>query len=556
MDERPSDSDSRVELSRERRRRINQAFRDGDLRTCLVEIKTELQESSGESDLLKALPKVQDRYITEVITPLIEEHKWEDAEKELDFVQSVGDPAGEVAGVVDLLRKRIDEHKSSKASPAPSVDATEKADRNTSESEMSEEAEEELWREAHAVLRQGEQAWAEGKKRQARSFVEKLNSYPIDDHDFLLRKDGLEKLLDESEAHLSRPTKREASAGKWVVVLAIILACTLIIVFLLDRFSAPEKSKEDELIPEPRIADSVRIEPDIGYIRISGIDSSAVVLDEDGGVIGRAVHVLPLPSGEHAIRIRSDGFRDTLISLEIAQAETIYIPISMRPKLPPRGWIRFQSRPTEASVVMESGSSIGTTPLDSVVFEPGRYTFIFKKPGYVPTTLSTNVRESTLVTVMGELPVWHDTGRYQLNARPWAYVYVNGDSLGPTPLTTRDMPTAIYHTFLFRAEDGRELARRLKLDPSRSSPTPVTVEFPEPGTLAVTTIDSVTSVLIWATIKIDERILGDSPNEFSLSPGAVTIRAERDGYRPVVREVTIKPGQRVTLTLALPPYRS
>ena len=556
MIDKPLDNDSRVEQSRERRRRINQAFREGDLKVCLTEIQVELEETSGESDLLNALPKVQIRYLAEVVNPLVQEQKWNEAEQELDFVQSVGTPDEEVTSAIDTLRGQIRSLRTENISSPPQEHEPEKTDHPNSDSEISEDLEEKVWREAHAVLRQGEQAWAEGKKRHARNLMKKLDSYSIDDHDFLLRKDGLMKLLDESESHISRPARREASAVRWVLVLAMILASALIAVLLLDHFSDSQDMQIEHDADLPQITDSVRTEPDLGYIRISGIDTAAIVLDEDGGVIGRAARVLPIPSGNHAIRVRSDGYRDSLISLRIARAETIDISVNLRPSPPPRGWIQFRSRPSGASIVGESGTIIGTTPLDSVIFEPGRYSFTMKKQGYVPTSVRADVTEAALITVTGELPIWHETGRFQLNSRPWAYVFVNGDSLGPTPLTTPDMPTAIPHTFMFRTSDGRELTKRLRLDPARSSPTPVTVDFPAPGIIAVATIDSVTGVPMWATISADSRVLGESPAEFSLSSGITTIRAEREGYQAVERTIEIKPGQRVTLTLALPPYRS
>ncbi len=546
-----SSQDAQVEASRQRRRRINQAFRDGDLELCLREIKIEIEETQGESALLGALPKVQERYIEQIIESDISSRELAKAQRELDFVLSVGPTTDSVAGKAQEARARIEQAR--KAEKSTDVESGEGPKEASSIPEGDpEEERDKAWVEAHRVLKEAEKAWADDKKKVARKLVEQLDGFSIDDHDFILRKEGLTRLLDEANHAETPPGHHDTSAVRWVALLGIILAVAMIAIFLMDRSKSSSPLEEVErTIEEP-----ARSEPALGWLQITGVDSSAVVRDESGDIVGSAMHLLGFPQGEQEIRVGAKGYVDTLLVLAIARAETLLVPVFLREEPPAQGWMSLRSHPSGATVTLENGERLGTTPLDRISFSPGSYRLRLTMEGRIPTTVQVAVRADAVDITDVELPLWHQTGKLQLNSSPWAYVFLNGDSLGPTPLTTGELKTDTTHELLFRAADGLELKKQVRLDPSRATPTPVTVEFPQPGILAVTTTDSLTGTPVWANIWTGSRRLGESPGEFKLAPGEFAIRIEKSGYDPREFTINISPGERVSLTLALMPHSS
>jgi hypothetical protein len=73
----------------------------------------------------------------------------------------------------------------------------------------------------------------------------------------------------------------------------------------------------------------------------------------------------------------------------------------------------------------------------------------------------------------------------------------------------------------------------------------VVVEDDAPGRLQI-------GVRPWAVVRIDDRTIGETPvAPLALPPGVYTARFEHPDYQPLVRRVTVRPGETVRLQVDL-----
>ncbi len=527
---------------RERRKRINQAFREGNLALCLEEITRGLSDEPEESTLIKALGLVQGRYIGELVEPLIADGKIEEAEKALMSLQKSGTLSQELREAIKATREHLEQQRPKPPVPEEELDVSEK------------------------VMRKAEKAWAAGNRKETKQILRSLHELPLDDHDVVLRRDGLRRLVEqEDKKGGSRGGEHHFSALRWMLLLVIILALAAGVFWIT---STPSGRSMVGLVTEdadrPGIAAQSQSDTrqvaetrsDVGWIWIETGRVLAEVRDEAGLAVGSTMEAIQVPSVVVTLEVGAEGYFDTVITCEIAQEETTVISLELR-KLPPvEGFLTVFSEPQGAEATLEGLRNLGVTPLQRMALQPGNYKLKLTANGMVPFREDVGIESERLTTVTAKLKRWNNVGKFQLNSVPWAFVFVNGDSLGPTPLTTARLATNVYHDLLFRTAGGIEVRKRLMLDPGRAEPTPVTMTFPKPGLLAISTTDFLTGQPIWAPVWNGERKLGDSPGEFMVSPGVISLRVVKPGYSPAESTVTIAPGSRKVLNFALVPEGS
>jgi hypothetical protein len=128
---------------------------------------------------------------------------------------------------------------------------------------------------------------------------------------------------------------------------------------------------------------------------------------------------------------------------------------SPRPESPPRGTpripdppaapggpvvrlVRIESDPPGASVLLESGASIGKTPLQMDVTSLAGRKVVLSKDGYERQSVPTDALASGPVFRAELLPLIGTVEAIQ--AIPWAKVYLGNRLLGETPLTAVRLP--------------------------------------------------------------------------------------------------------------------
>jgi hypothetical protein len=534
---------------RERRRRINQAFREGNFERCLREIVAGLSDEPDEPHLIKALALVQNRFTDEIIRPLVKEGKHAEARRAIVTLEGHGKLGPEASAALRPLKLRIESARALQEQ-APSLPVKSRVDdRSEEELDVSEKA-----------MRKAERAWAGGRKKEAIQLLRTLNQLPLEDDDLILRRDGLRRLVEHDERETLVATERHVSAWRWVLVLVLILSAAIVATFVTGRggFMGLNLRETPDALQE-RDADS-DVELDTqrsrGWVLFEAPGVAGDVHDSAGLVIGSLGELISVPVGDVGVRIDANGFRDTTLSMVVTADETLVVPIELRSLPPVDGRLSFRTVPAGATVMVDGRKQTGVTPFGPLSIPPGRYRIRFEMKGRVPQVRQAEVGSGTTTVVEASLPEWHFYGRFQLNSRPWSYVFVNGDSIGPTPVTTGELATDIDHALLFRTEKGLEIRKTVQLYPGRADPTPLTVEFPKPGRLAIATTNSVTGRPVSARVFANGRLIGNSFEEFELSPGTVAIRFEKMGYSPAESTVTIFAGSRKELTLSLVPEGS
>lgn len=507
-----------AEAARQRRRRINEAFRSGDLRVCLREVAAGLREDPSDATMTKALGVVQTRFMAEVVEPAAAESRWEDVAQALSELGATSLPA-EMERRVAELQEKI---RKSRTPPEHALDVREK------------------------TLRKAEEAWAAGKRREARDLLRSLDGLPMDDHDLTLRREGLARLMEQDVIAAPRDGIQPHTAGRWVVLLVV---AAVAVVALLALRGVIFPSAPPEAPSAPPVA--VETAPAEGYVAFAVTPQDAAVRDLDG-VLGTAAEVVTLPHGLHSITVTAPGYHDTTVAVTVTAAETLTVAVELRPAEPAEGSLALRSSPPGALVLLGGVTSLGVTPLEATL-EPGTHRLLVSADGRVSEWVQVRIRPGETTDTSVTLSPRYPYGQLQINAVPWAFVFINGDSLGPTPLTTGNLATGVEHECVFRRPDGSLIRQRVRLDPKRGTPTPLTVGEAKPALLAVAVRDSTSGRPSWVNVWIGSRLLGTAPGEFEVPSGEVTVRLEREGYETVVRELELTQGQRTELSVALKP---
>ena len=173
------------------------------------------------------------------------------------------------------------------------------------------------------------------------------------------------------------------------------------------------------------------------------------------------------PDREYQLRVSKEGFepyeeifqvaagealrlRATLVAV-VAEAEiSTPPPEEATPEPPPVETppaIVFRSTPRGAQVVIE-GEVVGTTPYRLRTGEPGTTVFAtLKLEGHHDEFVSMTFPETgTVYSSRYEMQVPHAVGRawLRINATPWADVYVDGEHVGQTPISSLEVEPGTY----------------------------------------------------------------------------------------------------------------
>jgi hypothetical protein len=172
-------------------------------------------------------------------------------------------------------------------------------------------------------------------------------------------------------------------------------------------------------------------------------DGARVIVD------GSARGVTPLVVGElaigsHEVLLQTDAtsIRQT-VTIEPGATASLVVPLSA-PAGPVSGWISV-SMPFDAQI-FETGRLIGTTSTDRLMLSVGRHELEFVNDvlGY-RQQVAVQVLPGKVAPVRPELP----RGVLNVNAVPWAEVWIDGDRAGETPIG--NMQVAIgAHEIVFR----------------------------------------------------------------------------------------------------------
>ncbi len=253
--------------------------------------------------------------------------------------------------------------------------------------------------------------------------------------------------------------KRKIPGLVWVALAALVLAVAIGAVALRaviggDEGGGGQAADDDATAVAPKLGSLV-----VEIVPGEAADGAAVTLD--GEAIESPVEDLE-PGRTYTLKVAKEGFQDHEESFTAAAGERIRIRATMIPEgeepatvadaatptpaepstpadLGP-GTIIFRSSPAGAQVVL-NGNVVGNSPYRFTSGTPGRrYTATFKLDGYEDATASGTFPGEGQITARATLtkkakPAGKAT--ININAKPWATVYLDGKNVGNTPMSTQ-----------------------------------------------------------------------------------------------------------------------
>jgi hypothetical protein len=203
-------------------------------------------------------------------------------------------------------------------------------------------------------------------------------------------------------------------------------------------------------------------------LEISSDPSGAQVL-VDGKERGVTPLIVPsIGPGQHEVVISNGDARvKRLVTVE--KGATATVVASLTPAGGSAGWISIKA-PIELQI-MEGGRVIGTTGADQIMLPAGRHVLELVNTAFAFwTTVAVQVAPGKTARPAVGLP----NGSLSINASPWADVWVDGQSLGTTPLANVSVPIG-NHEVIWRHPQLGE--RRQTVAVTTKAPVRVGVEL-------------------------------------------------------------------------------
>ena len=256
-------------------------------------------------------------------------------------------------------------------------------------------------------------------------------------------------------------TERPSTAWRWKLVAAASIVIALGVIAgranILDRLpkaapviTTPEPAPvETPAAPTGSIA--VETQPAGARVLIDGQPAGETPLKVDTVAVGR--HIVTLITSSSTLKR----------SVKVEAGKTASVDVAVY-----SGWLAVFA-PIVLEVA-ESGQSIGSTEQGRVMLPPGRHslTFTNKELGYsVVKKVDIEAGEEMVLRIEPKGPL-------NINAVPWAEVFIDGERAGETPLANFQVPLGTREILFKHPQFGE---RRVTTTVTASGSAPVSVDF-------------------------------------------------------------------------------
>jgi hypothetical protein len=194
-------------------------------------------------------------------------------------------------------------------------------------------------------------------------------------------------------------------------------------------------------------------------------DPAGAEVRVDGRTVGHSPLSISVPTGAHRLSVHIQAI-ERVLPLTVSAGEVIHEhmdfsfipspePVEQDVRQPPRvvapvrpadeaGWVRVLS-PFEVDV-MEGGELLGTSRMPRMRLTAGRHQLHLVNP-----QLGFEMMQSVVVAagLGSDLAIAAPKGALNVNADPWADVWLDGESIGQTPIADLRVPIGP-HTLVFR----------------------------------------------------------------------------------------------------------
>jgi hypothetical protein len=212
--------------------------------------------------------------------------------------------------------------------------------------------------------------------------------------------------------------------------------------------------------------------PEVGQLRVESQPAGAKVLVDgvDRGVAPLTVD--ELTPGDHEVILQSgDVSARHVVNVQAGGTASLVAPVGAPAAGagPVSGWLAVKA--PFALEVHEEGRVIGTTEADRIMMASGRHEIqlVNESLGYRVARVI-NVQPGKVSTLTAELP----NGSVNLNAAPWAEVWIDGQRVGETPIGNLSVPIGP-HEVVFRHPQFGE--KRHAISVTLSAPVRLSVDM-------------------------------------------------------------------------------
>jgi hypothetical protein len=166
----------------------------------------------------------------------------------------------------------------------------------------------------------------------------------------------------------------------------------------------------------------------------------------DGTYVGQSpVSVADLAPGPHTVELKHQAGNATeQVLIEEGKSASLFVPLAQPATTTAAGWI---SVPAPVDVqLFENGRLLGTSSVDRIMVPAGRHDL-----DVVNEVLGLFQRHTVRVTAgqVATVKLAWPTGGLAINAVPWAEAFIDGKSLGETPIGNLQVPIG-RHEIVFR----------------------------------------------------------------------------------------------------------
>jgi hypothetical protein len=263
---------------------------------------------------------------------------------------------------------------------------------------------------------------------------------------------------------MPEPPARETPAIPWKLAAGVLGVLVIGAIgaraFLFGGSEKPPARPAVESTP-PITAPVSAAVPKTGKVEITTQPAGARVF-LNGKPAGESPLSLDVPAGRHTLTLASaSGSVRRTIRVEAGKTVTVDVPIFS-------GWVDVAA--PIIFEVFEDGKSIGTTEQNRLLLKPGRHelTFTNRDLDYTSThVVEVEPGEAKTLTI-------DPRGTVNLNATPWAEVWVDGKKVGETPLANLQLPLGTHEVVFKHPQFGE---RRMTTTIRANAPVALSIDM-------------------------------------------------------------------------------